>query len=147
LKKELLLLSEYYYPDVSATGRLVTELAEDLVTLGMQVDVYCGYPSYLVQNEHDRDLPRRETHNGVEIYRFKYPNFNKNNTIGRLLNYFSFSLHNLLNLPSFRQYRTLFLLSNYDRHLCNISLTHAIRLDDVLVKFQVRSFSASLTSS
>lgn len=70
----VLLINQYYYPDIAATAQLCQDWAEDLVRLGHEVTVLAGTGRYRVahqgeQAEPQRRLPRRETHNGVAIVR------------------------------------------------------------------------------
>lgn len=111
-KRDLLLLCQYFYPDAVSTGRLPTELAEDLVKHGMSVDVLCGYPSYITFGDDARKVPKEEKYKGISIKRLKYPNFKKNSKFGRLLNYFSFSFLVLGNIFSFKKYKKVLLISN-----------------------------------
>lgn len=47
-ERHVLVLTEYYYSaDVAASGRIMTEMAEDMAAARWSVDVVCGYPSYL----------------------------------------------------------------------------------------------------
>ena len=109
-KKDLLILCQYFYPDAASTSRLPTELAEDLCKKGLTIDAICGYPSYIKTT--DSPVPKYEKYNGIGIYRLKYPIFNKNKTLGRLLNYFSFSFLVLLKIFQFKKYENILIVSN-----------------------------------
>ena len=111
-KKDLLILCEYFYPDLAATSKLMTELAEDLVRSGLSVDAYCSYPSYVQNKSNVEGLTKKEIFKGIQIRRFQNPHFNKNTKIGRILNYFSFSFFIFINIFSLRNYRMILLLSN-----------------------------------
>jgi colanic acid biosynthesis glycosyl transferase WcaI len=75
-----------YWPDVSATGQLLTELAEDLVRLhGWDVTVVAGYPL-----RSDASLPSSEWHNGVHIVRASGTTLDPQPFIGRATNYISY---------------------------------------------------------
>lgn len=70
----VLLINQYYYPDIAATAQLCQDWAEELVRLGHEVTVLTGTGRYRVahrgeQAEESVRLPRRETHNGVVIVR------------------------------------------------------------------------------
>jgi len=43
---KLLLVNQYYAPDVCSSGQLLASLCEGLAEKGFQVDVVCGFPSY-----------------------------------------------------------------------------------------------------
>jgi colanic acid biosynthesis glycosyl transferase WcaI len=75
-----------YWPDVSATGQLLTELAEDLVRLhSWDVTVVAGYPL-----RSDASLPSSEWHNGVHIVRASGTTLDPQPFIGRATNYISY---------------------------------------------------------
>lgn len=71
---KVLILNQYYYPDIAATAQLCADLAEDLVALGHQVTAVAGTASYRTPHEGDRalppgPLPLKEEHRGVRILR------------------------------------------------------------------------------
>ena len=75
-----------YWPDVSATGQLLTELAEDLVHLhGWDVTVVAGYPL-----RSDASLRSSEWRNGVHIVRASGSTLDPTPFIGRATNYVSY---------------------------------------------------------
>jgi glycosyltransferase involved in cell wall biosynthesis len=75
-----------YWPDVSATGQLLTELAEDLVRLhGWNVTVVCGYPL-----RSEAQLPASEWRHGVHIVRASGSTLDPGKFIGRASNYMSY---------------------------------------------------------
>jgi colanic acid biosynthesis glycosyl transferase WcaI len=75
-----------YWPDVSATGQLLTELAEDLVRLhGWDVTVVAGYPL-----RSDDSLPSSEWRNGVHIVRAVGSTLDPRRFVGRATNYISY---------------------------------------------------------
>ena len=70
----VLLINQYYYPDIAATAQLCTDWAEDLVALGHEVTVLAGTGRYRVphrgaQAEKISPLPLRDIHRGVHIVR------------------------------------------------------------------------------
>ena len=106
-----------YWPDVAATGQLLTELAEDLVAVyGCEVSVVAGQaltpstslragpstalrtgPSTSLRAGSVGDLPwwrvlRHETHNGVRILRASGTRFRPRRFAARALNYLSYFL-------------------------------------------------------
>jgi colanic acid biosynthesis glycosyl transferase WcaI len=76
-----------YWPDTGATGQLLTELAEDLVSIhGLEVTVITGYPLA------GGSASARETRNGVRIVRARGTTFPPRRFIGRALNYVTYFL-------------------------------------------------------
>ena len=84
--KKVNILSQYYYPDIASTAQLMTELARELVIMGMDVSVYTAKPAYFKKS----NAPNEEVYMGVKIYRTYCTNANKNSIFGRALNTFSF---------------------------------------------------------
>ena len=71
---------------MSATGQLLTELAEDLARLhGWEVTVVTGYPL-----RSDTSLPSAERRNGVHIVRAAGSTLEPQRFVGRALNYISY---------------------------------------------------------
>ena len=72
----VLLINQYYYPDIAATAQLCQDWAEDLVGLGHEVTVLAGTARYRLPHRGEQAdpaaaqrLPRRATHGGVRIVR------------------------------------------------------------------------------
>lgn len=76
------ILSELYYPEDSATGHLLTQIAESLAE-SAKVSVLCVKP---YANKLRQKAPRFEVHNGVEIYRCWSTSFSKDRIFLRLIN-------------------------------------------------------------
>ena len=83
----LLFINRYFYPDISATSQLLTELAEDLDAHGDSVTVITGNSSYLGG---EARLPAREMHHGIRIVRVGFARFDRSRILGRLSDYLSF---------------------------------------------------------
>ncbi len=88
--KHILFINRSYWPDVEATGQLLTELAEGLAE-HFSVTVMCGQP---VQNPDHASfkVSGSEFRNGVRIVRVRHTTFNKANFFGRLANMVTFLL-------------------------------------------------------
>lgn len=95
--RHVLVLTEYYYPDEAAvSGRIMTEMAEDMVAAGWSVDVVCGYPSYLGAIR----APSHEVRGNVHIRRLSPGHFDRNKASGRLANWLWFGLQCVLQFPA-----------------------------------------------
>ena len=80
-----------YYPEVSATGQLLTELAEDLVRQhGCRVSVVAGLPLGAPTASRRWRLVERDRHAGVEILRARGTRWPKRTLVGRAANYLSY---------------------------------------------------------
>ncbi|GAO01360.1 glycosyltransferase family 4 protein [Anaeromyxobacter sp. PSR-1] len=85
---KVLLLNQFFHPDLSATSQIATDLAEDLVTAGMNVTALAGRGSYLGGQQ----LAQRSVHRGVEIVRASATSFGKRTLFHRAADYASFYL-------------------------------------------------------
>lgn len=87
-RPRLLFLNRCYWPDVEATGQLLTDLCEDLAT-SFDVHVVCGQPNTTTSGE---SFEREECieRNGVTIHRLKHFQFPKHVSYGRIVNLISF---------------------------------------------------------
>lgn len=85
----IVILNQYYVPDVASTGHLLHELAVELAKLGFEVEVLTGRPSYGPPDTW-QDCPLREDVDGVKVRRLKVARFDKNNLMGRAFNYLTF---------------------------------------------------------
>jgi len=109
MKKDLLLMCQYFHPEYVSSATLPTELAEDLVGYGLQVDVICGYPiDYYTGSK----VPKKENYKGICINRVKYTTFNNKTKLGRLVNFFSFFVSILMRLPFMFNYKVIIVYSN-----------------------------------
>lgn len=85
-KVKLSILTQYFHPDVAATGQLLTELSFGLIKLNCKVIVYTAQPSY-----HYRTKEKSfEVFNGAEIHRLWSTKLNKNTRLGKVVNSITF---------------------------------------------------------
>ncbi|MBT8487099.1 MAG: glycosyltransferase family 4 protein [Phycisphaerales bacterium] len=85
----VVILNQYYVPDVASTGHLLHELAEDLAAQGVEVSVITSRPSY-GPPETWQPCPRREFTNGVNVNRMITTRLSKDHLFGRVLNSLTF---------------------------------------------------------
>jgi len=85
----VVILNQYYVPDVASTGHLLHELALDLVGRDIQVSVITSRPSY-GPKESWQPCPRREISEGVDVTRMITTRWSKDRLIGRVLNSLTF---------------------------------------------------------
>ena len=86
-RERVLFINRFYYPDVSATSRLLTQLTEDLSDQGQEVTVITSRFSYLGDAE---SWPETEEHRGVRIRRVWSTNFGRRSGLGRVIDYVTF---------------------------------------------------------
>jgi glycosyltransferase involved in cell wall biosynthesis len=85
----VVILNQYYVPDVASTGQLLSELAEYLVREGARVSVIATQPSY-GPRETWKKCPRFAVEDGVRVTRMWTTRFSKNSVIGRTVNSLTF---------------------------------------------------------
>jgi glycosyltransferase involved in cell wall biosynthesis len=83
---KVLLLNQFFHPDLSATAQIATDLAEDLAAAGLEVTALASRGSYLGGGT----LPARERHRGVEIVRVAATSLGKRTLLHRAVDYASF---------------------------------------------------------
>lgn len=109
IKKDILFLCQYFYPEYISSATLPYDTAFALQQSGFKVGVICGYPKeYYAKNL----VATNEVYNGIEIRRLKYLQTNRHSFIGRLINYFSFTLAVLTKFCLFRMYKSVIVYSN-----------------------------------
>jgi glycosyltransferase involved in cell wall biosynthesis len=86
---KIVILNQYYTPDVASSGHLLFELAEEIAKQGADTSVVTCRPSY-GPPESWQPCPRKETKNGVNTLRMNVTRFSKDNLVGRLINIVSF---------------------------------------------------------
>ncbi|MEM0983847.1 MAG: glycosyltransferase family 4 protein [Planctomycetota bacterium] len=86
---KVVILNQYYEPDVASTGHLLHELASELARTGFEVKVLTSRPSY-GPPETWVECPMREMLDGVDVRRLWTTRFSKDNLLGRAINYLTF---------------------------------------------------------
>ncbi len=84
----VLLINQYFRPDMAATAQLLAELAEDLGAGGAEVTALAGRGTYVPGN--GGKLPKREKWRGVQIRRVWCTSFGRKSMLGRLSDYLTF---------------------------------------------------------
>lgn len=108
-KKSVLILCQYFYPEYVSSATLPTQMAEDLVKKGLNIDVICGWP-YEYSESHK--IVKKERYHGIKIRRLKYAQFDNKSKMGRLVNFFSLFTMFLINMPRMLKYDHILVYSN-----------------------------------
>ena len=108
-RKDVLFLCQFFYPEYNSSATLPFDTARFLASQGFSVDALVGYPK---EYSTDRHLPLTETVEGVGIRRIRYLQLGRVGTLGRLINYFSFTFHALLKTRVLKHYRAVIVYSN-----------------------------------
>jgi glycosyltransferase involved in cell wall biosynthesis len=82
----ILLLNQFYPPDVAPTGQVLHDLARTLIDRGHQVEVLCSRRSY----DGGQSFPARETLDGVLVRRLPAFGFGRRSSAGKLADYLSY---------------------------------------------------------
>lgn len=106
---KVVLVSEFFYPYKTSTQKILTELAEDFVEYGLEVDVLTTKNAY---REEKQDLRKCEIYRGINIKRVFSTEGNRDSKIGRLLNYITFTTSVFFNLLFKKNYDKILFVSN-----------------------------------
>lgn len=111
MKRDVVILCQYFYPEYVSSATLPTELAKGLLDKGLEVSVVTGFPKeYLHGNR--KDIPLWENFDGVDIRRVKYTSQNNKTKLGRLLNFFTLFVSMLLKVNYLRKFNSIIVYSN-----------------------------------
>lgn len=108
-KKDVLFLCQFFHPEYISSAQLPFDTAKALQKSGLTVDVLCGYPREYYSGP---PVPDEEVIEGISIQRLHYLQPSRSHTLGRLINYFSFTLSVFLHMGKLKQYRTVLFYSN-----------------------------------
>lgn len=109
MKKDILFLCQYFYPEHNSSATLPFDTAKYLAANGFSVDALVGYPKEYSDTEH---VPVKETVEGVGIHRIRYIQLKRGKRLSRLINYFSFTVSGMLRLFKLRNYKSVIVYSN-----------------------------------
>lgn len=109
--KDLVIMCQFFYPEYITSALLPYQTATHLKEDGISVDVICGYPEEYVSKD-NKKIEQDETIEGINIHRVKYLQLSRNNKILRLINYFSFVLSMIFQLPKIKKYEAIMVYSN-----------------------------------
>lgn len=106
---KIVIVSEFFYPYKTSTQKIITELAEDFIEYGLEVNVLTTKNAY---REEKQKLDKYEVYKGINIKRIFSTQGNRDNKVGRLLNYITFTISVLVNLLLKKDYDKILFLSN-----------------------------------
>ncbi|ONI42807.1 hypothetical protein AN639_02295 [Candidatus Epulonipiscium fishelsonii] len=109
MKKDVLILCQFFYPEYVSTAVLPYEMAQRFVKKGLSVDVICGYPKeFNLTNK----APTKEIKNGIDISRLKYIQLKRNKKVSALINFISFMAVMSLKVPRYKNYKNIIVFTN-----------------------------------
>jgi colanic acid biosynthesis glycosyl transferase WcaI len=89
------IVSQWYPPEQAAFGRMMQELAQDLLARGWDVSVITGFPNHpsgVIQQGYSRKWIQEETYNGVRICRIWTWISRSRSLTGRIATFLTFSV-------------------------------------------------------
>lgn len=107
--KDILLLCQYFHPEYVSSAQLPFNIATDFAKEGFKVSVLTGFPKEYTST---KEVKKSEIVNHINIKRLRYIQLNRSNFIGRLINYFSFTVTVLLNFRKIKDYKSIMIFSN-----------------------------------
>ena len=87
MRAKIIFANRYFYPDLSATSQMLSDLSERLAQAGIEVHVVCSRQLY---EEPAARLPAREFVRNVCVHRVWTARFGRDRLLGRALDYLSF---------------------------------------------------------
>lgn len=109
MNHDITFLCQFFYPETVSSATLPFDTAAHLASCGYRVSALCGYPK---EYSNQKNVPLQETTNAVEISRLKYLQLRRGSSIGRLINYFSFTLKAWMNVRKLKRSRSVIVYSN-----------------------------------
>jgi glycosyltransferase involved in cell wall biosynthesis len=106
---KVLILSQLFYPELVSTGQTLTELAEELVKQGMQVDVICGQSTHV---DRVSITPRFMRYKGINIRRVYSTRLSKFNQVYKMINQITYSLSLIVHLIQNKSEKTILVFTN-----------------------------------
>ena len=106
---DVLFLCQFFHPENVSSATLPFDTAEHFVKCGLKVGALCGYPK---EYSKEKNIPNKETVSGINIKRIKYIQVGRKNTLGRLVNFFSFTLSTFFHIAILRKCRCVIVYSN-----------------------------------
>lgn len=107
--KDILFLCQFFYPEHNSSATLPFDTAAYLAKKGFSVGALCGYPKEYTD---EQDVPLKEIVQNVDIQRVRYFESSRRSFIGRILNYFSFTVGALFHVYKLRAYKAVIVYSN-----------------------------------
>lgn len=138
--KKILIIANYFYPDVASVGQLMTDLCTELKK-NFEVKVIAAIPNYsskvIVKDEDKNKKYFNENIKGIDVYRIIVPNVDKRNKISRINYIFKYYLNSKSAIKNIKDYDIVFaisqppllggLLGKYAKKLNNSKLVYNIQ--------------------
>jgi len=106
---KVLILCQLFYPELVSTGQTLTELCEELVDMGCNIEVVCAPPSVINSQE---SIPKYIEYHSIRIRRVWATAFPKLNLIGRIVNQLTYAISVFFYLLFDKTKRPILVLTN-----------------------------------
>ena len=108
-RKNIGIVSLYFHPAPSATGRLLTDLAVGLEKKGYQVSAFTGRPLFW---DVKSKVPKKEQYKGIDVTRVFSTQLDNRRKIGQLVNAVTFTFSVFFTLLFNREVKLFFIVTN-----------------------------------
>ena len=108
-KRDVLFLCQFFYPEYISSATLPFDTAKELSKSGLSVGALCGYPK---EYSLKKFFLKNEIVENIKIKRLKYLQLKRSNLIGRIINYFSFTVSVMFSINTIRKYKIVVVYSN-----------------------------------
>ncbi|MCX7918580.1 MAG: glycosyltransferase family 4 protein [bacterium] len=106
---KVLVLCQLFYPELVSTGQTLTELCEELVKLGVEIEVICG-PVTILKKQNK--IPKYLEYQGIRIHRVWGTRFPKLHLWGRIINQITYASSTFIKLLCDFSKRPILVLTN-----------------------------------
>jgi hypothetical protein len=104
-----LILSQLFYPELVSTGQTLTELAEELINQGVQVNVICGQSTHV---DRVTTVPKYINYKGINIRRVYSTRLPKFNQVFKMINQITYSLSLIFHLINDKNKKIILVFTN-----------------------------------
>lgn len=110
--KKVLMLANYFYPDVASTGQLMTELCEELQD-EFSITVIAAFPSYStkIPEEYKGKFIVKEKYENIDVLRVKVAELNKKKKLSRITHILSYFLNSIFAIMKSGKQDVIFTIS------------------------------------
>src|SRR5699024_7216552 len=103
------MMCQFFYPEYNTSAILPYQTASALTENDIKVDVITGYPK---EYNNSSNVKKKEIINKINIKRVNYLQLSRGSFISRLINYFSFLISMLSQIPYIKNYKILVIYTN-----------------------------------
>ncbi len=108
---DVLIINQYFYPDISATSQILTDLSIEL-TKYFDITVLCGKPTYNPVSTCDIKIFKLQDYNKCKIIRTWNTCFSRKSFLGRITNYLTFMFFGIILSLFFKKRDLIFTMTD-----------------------------------